>query len=131
MAGPVWSFILDGVLQLNDGVNFLCQIPEWDNVQPQAEVMVDLEGAPPAFIYMQPTTSTYTVLINMIAPDLPTYQARKNALQAAFTPGYHTIVGRLRGMAVAQTLPLVVRGVTIDYLSRACVVDAISPTGPA
>lgn len=127
MAGPVWSYLVDGVSELNDHVNFIAQIPEWDNVQAQNPVWVPIDGGYPAFIYMQPQSGTYSILVNLIAPDLATWQTTKDLLTSILSVGFHTIAGQVRGMSAPKTLGLIVTQITFDFKSRTAVANCSAP----
>jgi hypothetical protein len=123
-----WSYLVDGT-NVNDHINYVCQIPEIDNMQNQDVILAQIAGDHPVFIRSQPAEGrlTFNVALKGAGPPA-TYRTRMDALAALFAQGTrHTLTVQARGMGAAKTLRFYVEGTMVDYTRRLLSVRAVAP----
>lgn len=127
MAGEVWSYKIDGGIELNDIVNFNTQVPQIDDIPDFDVKSVPIDGTYPTFIRADPTSGVYTFLIQMSSCTNPVYQSRLATLSGIFTPTLHTFAFRARGMAAAKSVLIVPRGRVVNFKLRQVVYTCYVP----
>lgn len=130
MAWPgIWSIKIDGT-ELNTlptGGDFLCEIPEIDNVPEQDQVVVAMDGDYPAFIRLQPREASWTLNLSMRGCDWATYQTNLDYLKSVLSSGPHTLTVQVRGMASPKSTTVVVCAMMVEAKSRAVSVKLSVP----
>lgn len=102
-------------LDVHDGVNYLCQIPELDNYFGPTLMLTPMQARTPAFNRQQPIEGKYTCLFHILHPLSADYQTRRVALESRLGPGVHTLRVKARGMSAAKSVLVYFDGgLTID-----------------
>lgn len=124
----VWSYRVDGT-ELNDNTDFVCFVPEIQNLQPRNIILAERDGDYPVFIRSQPASGSYTFLIAMKnAGTESLWDTRLATLTALFDQtSYHTLSVQARGMPERQEVQFLVEGMQLDYKTRTAVVNAAAP----
>ena len=130
MAWPgFWSIKIDGteINTLPVGGNYLCEIPEIDNVAEFDQITVAMDGDYPAFIRLQPREASWTLNISMKSCDWPTYQTQLAYLKSLLSSGPHTLTVQVRGMPDPKSTMVVVCAMMVEAKSRAVSVKLSVP----
>lgn len=127
MAGPVWSYKIDGGIELNDIATFNTVVPQIDDVPDWDVKTVPIDGGYPAYIRADPTAGTYTFLIQMSPCTEAVFRTRLTTLAGIFTIAPHTFTFQARGMSSAKSVLIVPRGRVVDFKMRKVVYNCHVP----
>lgn len=113
-----WTLTLDGT-SLNNHTDWDSYIPEIDNGFSGDVILVQIAGDTPYYVRVQPREGKFNLLVQMRPCSAATFRSRFEALKALLTPGLHTLVVQVRGMADAKTYSVISDGGWIvDYKGR-------------
>lgn len=127
MAGPLWSYKIDGGIELNDITNFNTQVPQIDDVPDWDIKSVPIDGTYPAFIRVDPTSGIYTFLIQMSPCIESVFRSRLTTLAGIFTPAPHTFTFQARGLSAPKSVLIVPRGRIVEYKMHKLVINCHVP----
>lgn len=115
--------------ELNDGIAYFTNIPELEDLNSAAAVLIEVPNTTPVFVRMQPAETTISIQIQMTACDEATYHSRRAQIASWLPLGLVTLKAQMRGMPSPVTFVALVTGYATNYQQRSVVVSATVPAG--
>lgn len=123
-----WSHKIDGV-ELNDGINFVCTVPDAENEFGAQALLTDMQARTPVFNRQQPAAGRYTFLITILFYNDAEYLANLATLRARIAPGLHTYTREVPGQSAGQSVAVYFDGglAVTDTELGVCTARAVAP----
>lgn len=122
-----WSYLVNGH-QLNDRTKYFTQIPEIDNTPDYTMVTVPIDGTYPSLIRADPTSGTWSILIQMVPCDWATYQTQLGELRGWLPIGVPaTLAVQIRGMGASLSALIVPKNLITVAKNRSVAITCHVP----